>query len=51
MTLDIDSNEEISDKKEASEVIRRNQDNLPKYEVEFEKVEIGYKYKGIKKVD
>lgn len=50
MRLAIDYNEEISDRKEASEVVKKNKDKLPKYEVTFEKVKIGYKYKSIRKV-
>lgn len=50
MSLDIDSNEDISDSNEASDVIKRNKDKLPNYEVTFEKTSNGYKFKEIKKV-
>lgn len=50
MSLDIDSNEDISDSSEAKAVIERNKNRLPNYEIVFEKVSTGYKFKEIKKV-
>ena len=50
MSLDIDSAEEISNGSEATEVVKRNKDKLPNYEVIFEKTNEGYKFKEINKI-
>ena len=50
MSLDIDSNEDISDSSEAKADIERNKNRLPNYEIVFEKVSTGYKFKEINRV-
>lgn len=50
MSLDIDSSEDISSANEASEVVKRNKNRLPNYEIVFEKTSNGYKFKNIEKV-
>lgn len=49
--LAIDSKTRINSIENQSKALKENKDKLPNYEVVFEKVDNGYKYKSIKKIE
>ena len=51
LVIDSETNNNISGITDSNQTVKDNKDKLPNYEVTFEKVSTGYKFKGIKKVN